>query len=143
MKSKPGRGRCTIFLLYLEVVSYIILARFVLMFFSFHRISGLISRQPRRRELSMRQRRLSQMMIKKCIFKVFKRLPFSTTCFHRAIAAHLMLRRRGIATTLHYGAAIHPEKGLMGHVWLKDGSRFIVGRDASKTVHALARYPEY
>lgn len=51
------------------------------------------------------------------------------TCFHRAIAASLMLRRRGIPTCFHYGAATLPSRRLTGHVWLTAGDLPVVGSE--------------
>jgi hypothetical protein len=53
-----------------------------------------------------------------------------------------MLRRRGIDATLYYGAATLPQRGLMAHVWVKDGVEAVVGCQAANKYHILARYPE-
>ena len=131
----PGNGLVT------ETVIHLLLARFALAAFPFRRITWLISRQSRRPELSGRERRLARLTVNRAIFYVWKHFPMKTTCFHRALAAHLMLRRRGVSTALHYGAATLADRGLTGHVWLQDGLEFVVGRDAAKHHHALARYP--
>jgi hypothetical protein len=69
-------------------------------------------------------------------------LPCETVCLPRAIAAQVLLRRRGIGTTLYYGAATLPERGLTAHAWVQDGSQVIVGRSDGQDYHILARYPE-
>jgi hypothetical protein len=69
-------------------------------------------------------------------------LPGETVCFPRAIAAQALLRRLGIGTTLYYGAATLPERGLTAHVWLQDGSEMIVGHHDGQDYHILAPYPE-
>jgi hypothetical protein len=69
-------------------------------------------------------------------------LPGETVCFPRAIAAQAFLRRLGIGTTLCYGAATLPERGLTGHVWLQDGDEVVVGQHDGQDYHILARYPE-
>lgn len=69
-------------------------------------------------------------------------LPGETTCFPRAIAAQEILRRLGMGTTLYYGAANLPERGLTAHVWLQDGSEVIVGHHEAQDYHVLARYPD-
>jgi hypothetical protein len=53
------------------------------------------------------------------------------TCFHRAIAAHIMLRRRRVVTRFHYGAATRGDQKLTGHVWLTAGAIPVVGWDQS------------
>ncbi len=69
-------------------------------------------------------------------------LPGETVCFPRAIAAQMMLRRRGITTTLYYGAATLPTRELKAHVWLQDGAIGVVGHETAGEYHILARYPE-
>lgn len=69
-------------------------------------------------------------------------LPGETVCLPRAIAAQEILRRFGIGTTLYYGAATLPERGLTAHVWLQDGSEVIVGHYDGQDYHILAHYPE-
>lgn len=68
-------------------------------------------------------------------------LPGETVCFPRAIAAQEYLRRLGMGTTLYYGAAILPERGLTAHVWLQDGNQVIVGDHDRQNYHILACYP--
>jgi hypothetical protein len=69
-------------------------------------------------------------------------LPGETVCLPRAIAAQVLLRQRGIGTTLYYGAATLPERGLTAHAWLQDGSEIVVGQHDGQDYHTLARYPE-
>ena len=141
MRFRPGRRLFSGNGLVTETVIHLLLARFALACLPFRRIAWLISRQSRRPELSGRERRLARVTVNRAIFYVWKHFPMKTTCFHRALAAHLMLRRRGVSTTLHYGAATLPDRGLTGHAWLQDGLEFVVGRDAAKRYYALARYP--
>jgi hypothetical protein len=52
-----------------------------------------------------------------------------------------MLRRRGIASVLHYGAAQRPEKGLSAHVWVSVGSRIVTGGGEAPRFVRLASFP--
>lgn len=125
-----------------EAVFYLLLARLALKCFSFLRLAGLFSSPLQKTELSGWPRRLACKEVQLAIFYVWKRFPWKPTCFHRALAAQAMLRRRGVSTTLYYGAATLPERGLTGHVWVQDGTVGVVGHDAAKEVHFLARFPE-
>ena len=62
-------------------------------------------------------------------------------CFPRAVAAQAMLRRRGVSTTLYYGATSQTDKGLSAHVWVQDGETDVVGKRSAAGVKVLARYP--
>ena len=45
-------------------------------------------------------------------------MPFRSVCLQQAMAGQAMLRRRGIATVLHFGAARGQTKAIEGHAWL-------------------------
>ncbi len=44
--------------------------------------------------------------------------PFNAVCLPQAITAHRMLRRRGVASVMHFGAAMGKSKPLDTHAWL-------------------------
>jgi hypothetical protein len=44
--------------------------------------------------------------------------PFNAVCLPQAMAAHRMLRRRGIASVMHFGAARGQSNRLDAHAWL-------------------------
>ncbi|MEG8013973.1 lasso peptide biosynthesis B2 protein [Sphingomonas sp. 22R3R2A-7] len=58
-----------------------------------------------------------------------KRVPTRALCFERGLAAHLMLRRRGIDSTLVYGVAPGGSDGsvLRAHVWVHVDSVEVTG----------------
>lgn len=68
-------------------------------------------------------------------------LPGKTVCLPRAIVAQAFLRRLGLGTTLYYGAATLPERGLTAHAWLQDGSEVVIGNTGGQDYHVLAHYP--
>ncbi|MES2442651.1 MAG: lasso peptide biosynthesis B2 protein [Pseudomonadota bacterium] len=45
-------------------------------------------------------------------------VPFKAVCLPQAMAAHAMLRRRGIASAMHLGARRSAEKPIDAHAWL-------------------------
>lgn len=70
-----------------------------------------------------------------------RRLPWRTRCFEEGLSAHWMLRRRGLASTLHYGAATIDGE-LQAHVWVKSGSAEVTGCETASDFALLARFPE-
>ena len=74
-----------------------------------------------------------------------RRLPFRPKCLARAIAAKLMLRRRGVACTLYLGLRRRgvpvvtdrpqPKGDIVPHAWLFAGDLSIVGGDGAN--HAI------
>jgi hypothetical protein len=68
------------------------------------------------------------------------RLPWRTMCFEQGLTAHWMLRRRGLASTLYYGAATL-EGQLKAHVWVRSGELDVVGCEIAADYALLARFP--
>ena len=66
------------------------------------------------------------------------RLP-GMTCFPRALAAQAMLRRRGVSTTMTYGARPGAD-GLDAHAWLTAGTDAVVGHEVAPGYSPVAMY---
>jgi hypothetical protein len=70
------------------------------------------------------------------------RVPWRAVCFQRGLALHLMLRRRGIPSILHYGVAQNADKGLHAHVWVDVNCQTVMGGEESLARFArLASFP--
>lgn len=65
--------------------------------------------------------------IRWAIGAVSRRAPWRCMCLEQAIAAKLMLRRRGIESTLYLGVARHEGETIQAHAWLRSGSVYVVG----------------
>lgn len=52
------------------------------------------------------------------VTRAARHVPFRAVCLPQAMAAQFMLRRRGIASVMHFGAARGDDKPLDGHAWL-------------------------
>lgn len=124
-------------LLLLEALLFLLTARLLLGLIPVPRLVGLLSRPLHgAAETSSPVQDQAIASVHDAILWVWRRGWLRDRCFHRAIAAHLMLRRRNIPTRFHYGAATLPERGLTGHVWLTAGETFVVGGDqASRYRH--------
>jgi len=70
-----------------------------------------------------------------------RRLPLPPKCFARGLAAYWMLRRRGHAPQLYYGAATIAGK-LKAHVWVRSDGLDVVGCDVAGDYALLATFPE-
>jgi len=79
--------------------------------------------------------------IRRAIDAWTRRLPVEPKCFARGLAAFWMLRRRGLASNLYYGAATIDGK-LKAHVWVKSGDQDVVGCDIADRYALLAAFPE-
>ena len=77
--------------------------------------------------------------LRRSILAWARRLPWRALCFEQGVAAHLLLRRRRLASTLHYGAATTDGK-LQAHVWVTSGETPLVGCENRDDFHLLARF---
>lgn len=68
-----------------------------------------------------------------------RRARFRAVCIEQGIAAQAMLRRRGIAATLHYGIASE-SAGLSAHVWVRCDDRDVVGCEEAPRFRLLASF---
>lgn len=128
-------------LLQLEALLVLLVAVLVVRLRPFAAIAAQLTTPPRSRQAQGRQRRLQRARVKAAIFRIWRRYPPATRCIHRALAAHWMLRRRGVATTICYGARTLPGRGLCGHVWLMDGRVGVVGHHVARDYPVLATWP--
>jgi hypothetical protein len=80
-------------------------------------------------------------LVRSAIARSARRMPFRAKCFEQGLAAVWMLRRRGVATTLHYGIAKQDGK-LVSHVWVTVGECAVVGGENSDAFSELACFPE-
>lgn len=70
-----------------------------------------------------------------------RRLPWKIVCFQKGLAMQVLLRRRGVATALHYGVAQDPERGLSAHVWVTYAGDAIIGGERASDYTCLATFP--
>jgi hypothetical protein len=52
-----------------------------------------------------------------------------------------MLRRRGIASVLHYGIAQGNDRGLRAHVWISADGRVVLGGAEAAEFTCVASFP--
>lgn len=77
--------------------------------------------------------------IRRAVLAYGRRLPWRAKCFEQGLAAAWMLRRRGMAYALHYGAA--PRDGeLVAHVWVTSGPTAVVGCENREAFSLLATF---
>ena len=67
--------------------------------------------------------------------------PFRAVCLQQAFAALLMLRRRGLAATVHLGLTRDSDRGgLAAHAWSRCGPAAVTGVAASEGFVAVAAF---
>ena len=79
--------------------------------------------------------------IRRAIQAAARRVPWRALCFEQGLTAAWMLRRRGFAADVHYGAATIAGE-LKAHVWVRSGGLDVVGCENSNEYALLARFPD-
>ena len=124
-----------------EAVAWLGFARLAIAALPFRRIAQLAARSVRHVREGQDLRIAAVRRIGWAITVTAHRLPWRAQCFEQGLAAQFMLRRRGIASILHYGVAPDKEKGLTAHVWVRDGEVNVVGGEAASRYASLASFP--
>jgi hypothetical protein len=57
--------------------------------------------------------------------------PLSFVCFPQALAAHAMLRRRGVGSVMHYGVRRSADRQMRAHTWLEVDNRMLLGGESA------------
>jgi hypothetical protein len=70
-----------------------------------------------------------------------RRLPWRVVCFQKGLAAHFLLRRRGVPTLLHYGIDNRQEDGLRAHVWVTSSAGPVIGAEIADQFTCVATFP--
>lgn len=76
----------------------------------------------------------------RAIRRAAERLPFAAVCLPQALAAHALLRRRGIPGTLHLGVRRTEDGTLPAHAWLSCHSTPILGHEEIDTFTLLHEF---
>jgi hypothetical protein len=122
-----------------EALAMLALASALVRFAPFRRIAALASRPTTRTPSEESERTVARTAW--AIRAAARRVPFRAMCIEQGLAAQLMLRRRGAASTLHYGVSRDPARGVAAHVWVTLAGRPVVGCEEATAFREVARFP--
>ncbi len=108
-------------LLVLEAMAALLPAALAVRFMPFARVMEA-GRPVRWRRGAVDPRRLARM-----VEIARRKVPWRAKCFESALCLRAMLRRRGVASTLHYGIGAEEDGALNAHVWLSVGGDVLIG----------------
>lgn len=72
------------------------------------------------------------------VTRAARHVPFKAVCLPQAMAARIMLKRRGVASVLHFGAGRGREKPLDAHAWLDAAGIKVTGYPVGKSFAEIA-----
>jgi len=76
--------------------------------------------------------------VRRAVCVAAKRYP--ETCFARALAGRVMLRRRGLGSSLHFGVCAGEDGALKFHAWLCHGDVVVTGREGHRRYTVLTTF---
>jgi len=117
-----------------EALVTLALASLAIHVLPFRRVAGLANASARRAGSS------DIAQLRRAVDAWGSRVPWKAVCFQRGLALHLMARRRGIDSVLHYGVAQDAD-GLAAHVWVSIDGRTVIGGEQAPRFTCLARFP--
>lgn len=74
------------------------------------------------------------------VSRVAGHMPFKAVCLQQALAASMMLRRRGRAAEVHFGVARNPDGKLEAHAWCISAGQPITGTAIAELHVPLAQF---
>jgi hypothetical protein len=128
--------------LLMEALVLLALARLAVLLLPFRRVARLLGRQyAQTPELHDPK----QAAVVRCdaamVGKAAKNVPWTSKCLDQALAARLMLARRGITATVYFGVKNGEQGQLEAHAWLRSGAQFVTGgenRDRFTVINTFA-----
>jgi hypothetical protein len=126
-----------------EALIALALARSAMIFFSFRRIAGWLGTPDAetRTNAAAEQVELAT-EIGWAVGCVARRVPWDARCLAQALAAAWMLRRRGLESTVTFGADRRTPNDFVAHAWLRFGPCFVTGgagHERFKTITSMTR----
>ena len=120
---KTGRG------LTLEAVALLAFFRIALHLVPFRRLATLMGRPMAESPATTSAPERDQARrVGGAIMRCASHLGWARNCLAQALAGQLMLRRRGVPSTVYFGVALEGETELSAHAWLRCGEQIVTGR---------------
>ncbi len=132
--------------LLVEAVAYLLAARLALIFIPFprlaQRLGTFVAPADARAAQAAAQTAPDQARLAKdigwAVTRSARYVPFRAVCLPQAMAARVMLKRRGIRSVMHFGAAKGTEKPLDAHAWLDAAGVEVTGYPVAENFAEIA-----
>jgi hypothetical protein len=129
-----------------EAVAYLLTARLALIFIPFPRLARRLGNfvapadahaSQMQTETTLEQARLAE-DVGWAVTRAARYVPFKAVCLPQAMAARVMLKRRGVKSVMHFGAAKGQDKPLDAHAWLDAAGVEVTGYPVAETFAEIA-----
>ncbi|MDB5534453.1 MAG: hypothetical protein JWO28_2768 [Hyphomicrobiales bacterium] len=134
--------------LLIEALAWLLLTRLALAFVPFprlaRRLGTFVAPNDVRATRTIASGKPSQALIAEqvgwAVTRAARHAPFRAVCLPQAMAARIMLKRRGVSSVLHFGAgcASRTLKPINAHAWLDAAGVEVIGYPEAKNMAAIA-----
>ena len=111
--------------LLLRATAWLAIARVMLVVMPFRHLSARLSAETNSTQTEPDQELLQRIAF--AISSAANNVPWRSDCFPQTIAARMLLKCFGYASTIHFGVDRVGEDGLEAHAWLTCGGTVVVG----------------
>jgi hypothetical protein len=119
-----------------EAALMLALARLVVLTVPFRFVASWLRRAP---ETAICDQRLTR-AVGVAVTIAARNVPWNAVCLPQAMAAKIMLARRGCGSALHLGLGFGSDGKMIAHAWLVAGGRIVVGTAGMSGITALSRF---
>lgn len=107
----------------------------------FSTLKKLASRSLGKDKLSPNDQKQVIKLIRSSIAVAARRSPLRAFCFEQGLTAQIMLRQRGIPSTLYYGLKKRSDERIEAHVWVMAGEYPVCGERGADQFAVLTKIP--
>jgi len=124
--------------IFLEAALWLTLMRIAISVAPFHRIRPLLGLDPGGDSKDLRKEQAES--VGWAVRAAARRRPWLCTCLCRALAATILLRRRGISGTMHLGVGKDLEGALSFHAWLRCDDVIVTGDEGRERYISMSTF---
>jgi hypothetical protein len=128
--------------LLLEALALLALARMAVLLLPFRWVARVLGKQEAQTpEQEVAAKDWQARRIGAMVRDTARNVLWTSKCLDQALAAKVMLARRGIATTVYFGVNVDEQGQLAAHAWLRSGTRYVTGgkiRDRYTVINTFA-----
>jgi hypothetical protein len=115
-------------LMLLEALVLLALARLAVLVLPFRWVARVLGKQEKETPRQDDPANAALVLhIKKMMQRTSRNVPWTSKCLDQAVAAKIMLARRGIAATVYFGVKNDAKENLKAHAWLRCGTLYVTG----------------
>ena len=111
--------------LFLRAVSWLAVARLMLIVMPFQRLAARLSAEAGASDAQPDQDFLNRVSF--AVAAAANNVPWRSDCLPQAIAARILLKRQGYASIIHLGVEKSSPDAVVGHAWLSCGETVVTG----------------